>query len=316
MFSGRTKNSESPFYLSVHYTAPHAPWSRDEHPSEYFDHYYNNCPFESVPNEVVPADWIQSFNIPVDDAETRREYLSGYFAAVTAMDANVGRILDWLDSNDLTESTLICFTSDNGMNMGHHGIYGKGNATFPLNMYEESVKVPFIMSLPGKIPSKTVNKDLLSHYDFMPTLLDYLGIKNQDEDKLPGKSFAKLLEGKALEDDNKKVVVFDEYGPVRMIRDEKFKYIHRYPYGPFELYDLGKDPNEMVNLFSNPDFEEKMLEMRTELYQWFNKYVNPELDGATEPVDGSGQSYWSGIKGVNEKNYHYNYCSNELIAKL
>ncbi len=81
------------------------------------------------------------------------------------------------------------------MNMGHHGVFGKGNATFPLNMFEESVKVPCIFSQPGTIPAGQVNKALLSQYDFMPTLLDYLGIKPPEDGYLCGKSFADILRG-------------------------------------------------------------------------------------------------------------------------
>ena len=118
-----------PFYLSVHYTAPHAPWSRAHHPHEVYDRYSNNCAFESVPADLTPPEWVDHLSIPVKTAEQRREYLSGYYAAVTCMDRNIGRLIGWLEENYLREETLVVFTSDNGMNMGHHGVYGKGNAT-------------------------------------------------------------------------------------------------------------------------------------------------------------------------------------------
>ena len=143
-----------------------------------------------MPNGLIPPDWVQYRNIPVENAEERRTFLSGYYAAVTAMDRNIGRLIDWLEANGLREETLIVFTSDNGMNMGHHGVYGKGNATFPLNMFEESIKVPFIVSFPGQIEQGVVNHDLVSQYDFLPTLLDYLGMENPQAAALPGRSFA------------------------------------------------------------------------------------------------------------------------------
>ncbi|OGV39741.1 MAG: sulfatase [Lentisphaerae bacterium GWF2_45_14] len=287
-FLQEQKGKDNPFYLGVHYTAPHSPWERNQHPAELYDFFYNNCDFESVPDGIIPAEWIKERRIPVESPETRRKYLSGYFAAVAAMDMNVGRIFDWLEKNQLSESTLICFSSDNGMNMGHHGIYGKGNATYPLNMYEESVKVPFIMSLPGRIPEGGISNELLSHYDFMPTILDYMGIEMPEDTKLPGKSFVPLLNGLAL-DEKRPVVIFDEYGPVRMLRDSKFKYIHRYQDGPCELYDLETDPGETTNLCNNPAFSEKVSAMRESLFAWFEKYSVPELDGANCPVSGDGQ---------------------------
>ena len=68
------------------------------------------------------------------------------------------------------------FIGDNGMNMGHHGIYGKGNGTYPLNMYDTAVKVPAIISQPGRVPATVIDENMHSHYDFLPTLLDYLGL--------------------------------------------------------------------------------------------------------------------------------------------
>ena len=81
--------------------------------------------------------------------------LKGYFAAITALDLNVGRILDRLAALGIRENTIVVFSSDNGYSCGHHGFWHKGNGTFPLNMYENSVKVPFIVSHPGSIPEGT-----------------------------------------------------------------------------------------------------------------------------------------------------------------
>jgi arylsulfatase A-like enzyme len=282
------KVNEQPFYLSVHYTAPHSPWSRENHPSNLYDRYYNNCIFESVPDNLTPPEWVQYLSIPIESAEKRRAYLSGYYAAVTAMDHNIGKLIDWLEANDLRENTVIIFTSDNGMNMGHHGVYGKGNATFPLNMFEESIKVPFIVSCPGSIVQGTTNDDLVSQYDFMPTLLDYLGINNPSAMTLPGKSFAGSLQG-ASRDSHDHIVVYDEYGPVRMVRTKEWKYVHRYSYGPNELYNLKHDPAEQSNLVGNPECQAIENEMRQRLMEWFFRYVDPDRDGVPEVVTGSGQ---------------------------
>jgi arylsulfatase A-like enzyme len=220
--------------------------------------------------------------------EERKETLSGYFAAMTAMDANVGRLLDWLEANGLRENTLIAFTSDNGMNMGHHGIYGKGNGTFPPNMFDTSVKVPMLFSRPGHIPEGEVISSLHSHYDIMPTVLDYLNIENPDSDSLPGRSFSALLEGRAIEGDDR-VVVFDEYGPTRMIRTVEWKYVHRYPYGPHELYDLINDPDERQNLIAEQKHQPIRESLQADLDAWFVRYADPERDGSREAVMGRGQ---------------------------
>ena len=89
----------------------------------------------------------------------------------------------------------------------------------------------------------------------MPTLLDFLDISGQSIDGLPGHSFAAQLasdNGGVIGDDgNEEVVVFDEYGPVRMIRTYEWKYVHRYPFGAHELYDLVNDPYELHNAFTD-----------------------------------------------------------------
>ncbi|MBI3986095.1 MAG: sulfatase-like hydrolase/transferase [Lentisphaerae bacterium] len=279
---------ERPFYLSVHYTAPHGPWERHHHPTDLYDRYHKDCPFQSVPDGLKPPDWVKVRTIPVDNPETRRAYLSGSYTAVTAMDGQVGRLLDWLDTNGLRENTLVVFTSDNGMNMGHHGVYGKGNGTLPFNMFEESVKVPFIVSQPGCIPQGRLNSDLVSQYDFMPTLLDFVGLETREAPGLPGRSFAPVLRGRPGPA-HEHVVVFDEYGPVRMVRTREWKYVHRFSGGPNELYNLSRDPGETSNLAGNAEWRTMETEMRDRLFDWFSRHADPDRDGAHAGVTGAGQ---------------------------
>lgn len=285
--------ADHPFYLSVHYTAPHHLWV-GEHPQEYVD-LYEDCAFDSCPQEPEHP-WFLEIANPESVRTDPRANLQGYFAAVTAMDHSVGRILDKLEELGVRDNTLIVFMSDNGMNCGHHGIWGKGNGTFPQNMFDTSIRVPAIINHPGRIQEGIVSDELLSQYDFMPTLLDYVGIENPEQDELPGKSFLPLLQGKKgnIQDE---VVVYDEYGPVRMIRTKKYKYVHRYPYGPYELYDLKNDPDERKNLYRNPDHQDVVNDLRARLTNWFVKYADPALDGARQPVTGTGQLGLVGPEG-------------------
>ncbi|MDF2725410.1 MAG: sulfatase, partial [Paenibacillus sp.] len=140
------EKGEQPFYLSVHYTAPHSPWDSTEHPEEYLS-MYRDCPFESIPELPFHPD--QNKASPRGTGERRKELLRGYYASITAMDAGIGQIIAKLDTMGVRDNTLIVFMSDNGMNMGQHGIWGKGNGTLPLNMFDTSVKVPAIFSHPG-----------------------------------------------------------------------------------------------------------------------------------------------------------------------
>ena len=283
--------AENPFYLSVHYTAPHSPWDAANHPQEYLD-LYRDCQFTQTPD--LPMHPWQDNTAPCGTGEKRKELLRGYYAAVSAMDANVQRIVDTLAEKQLLDNTIIIFTSDNGMNMGHHGVWGKGNGTFPQNMYDSSVKVPFIISCPALLPRGRVCSAMVSQYDFLPTLADYLNIDIHHLQNLPGKSFASILHGE-LEPQDETVVIFDEYGPVRMIRNREWKLVRRYPYGPNELYHLAKDPQEERNLYNNPAYAEQQQTLTAQLEKWFVRYVNPEIDAVREPITGKGQLSRVGI---------------------
>jgi len=304
-FLDRRAGDERPFYLSVHYTAPHSPWEREQHPREVFDKYHADCRFHSAPQEPMHPWQINSAPYGHDES-SRRNHLSGYYAAITEMDRNVGRLVDRLEAQGLRESTLVVFTGDNGMNMGHHGIYGKGNGTFPQNMYDTSVKVPMLISRPGHVPAGLRCDDLLSHYDVMPTLLEYCSVGNPEAASLPGRSFSPLLRGGSPEQ-REDIVVFDEYGPTRMIRTRTHKYVHRYPYGPHELYDLQADPDERENLYDRESAVARELKGRLE--EWFVRYCDPARDGSREPVTGKGQLGLVGPAGRGESvfadDWHY-----------
>ncbi|MFA5689237.1 MAG: sulfatase-like hydrolase/transferase [Kiritimatiellales bacterium] len=296
-------NQANRFCLSVHYTAPHSPWDKAEHPEEVWD-LYDCCDFSATPD--LPLSPLQINSAPAGAGERRKELLRGYYTAITAMDHGIGTLLDWLEESGLRENTLIIFSSDNGMNMGHHGVWGKGNATFPLNMWDTSVKVPVIFSLPGTFAGNAICSSMLSHYDVFPTLLDLLRIPH-DEDSLPGSSFAGYLRGGEPPADQD-VIIYDEYGPVRMIRTDEYKYVHRYPYGPHEFYDLKNDPDEMYDQISNPQFTLEIQTLRAKLDDWFFKYVNPAIDGTREAVYGKGQLNLAGISAAGNPAYANDVC--------
>jgi arylsulfatase A-like enzyme len=277
---------EEPFYLSVHYTAPHSPWEPSEHPEHYLA-MYKDCPFHSIPE--LPIHPNQNATCPRGDGERRKELLRGYYASITAMDAGIGSIVAKLDELGIRDNTLVVFMGDNGMNMGHHGVWGKGNGTFPMNMFDTSVKVPAIFNHPGVIPAGQVRDELASQYDVLPTLLAYTGLDNPVAEGLPGQSFSDLLTGGEGGQGREDVIIYDEYGPVRMIRTKEWKYVHRYPYGPHELFDLVNDPNEDCNLIDDESYAEKAAQLRTRLGEWFGRYVHPDKDGVYAPVTGLGQ---------------------------
>lgn len=277
----KQREKGSPFYLSVHYTAPHSPWDRRQHPEEFYS-LYDDCPFTGTPN-VPHHKWGAPYS-----QEDRRVRLQGYYAAVTAMDSDIGKIIAYLKEEGLWEDTIFIFTADNGMSMGHHGIFGKGNGTFPLNLYDTAVKVPMIMAYPKGIRGGTVAKGLYSHYDLLPTIAGLMG--EEPEPDCPGRSFREIFRGE-VPDGRDAIVVYDEYGPARMIRTTEYKYIQRYLYGEDEFYDLKADPGEEVNLAASddPQIQERIADMRSRMEQWFARYSDPDRDGTKMMVYGLGQ---------------------------
>jgi len=277
-------NKDRPFYIGVHYTAPHSPWAELDQKKELWD-LYEDCKFDSAPIEKPHPN--QAAQRPIGKTkELRKQYLRGYYSALSGMDAGIDKIMKKLDELNLSDNTIVIYTSDNGMNLGHHGIWGKGNGTYPMNMFDTSVKVPTLMKVPGV--KHFVSDDLLSHYDIMPTLLDYLKIDLPKHENMPGKSFAELLKGNKLKE-NHNIVIYDEYGPVRMIRSKEWKYVHRYPDGPHELFDMINDPYEVHNLIDDLAQESRIAELREGLKAWFKKHVVPNQDGSVLPVTGEGQ---------------------------
>lgn len=278
------QTDEQPFYLSVHFTAPHSPWGKADHPSHIWEKYKGRRLVKDE-LELHPQ---ASYTAPRPSKEvTNDELLTGYYTAITAMDEQIGRILDYANSNGLSENTIVIYTSDNGMNLGQHGVWGKGNGTFPLNFYEESIKVPFIIKTPNQKPRNSSQVKMMSHYDLYPTILDFAAIPVDRTVNFPGRSFKPLLDGENM--DNQDVVIFDEYGPNRMIRTERYKLIIRYDQHPSELYDLKLDPNEKDNLLLKMSYDKLGGELNERLELWFAKFSNQINDGRKTKVTGFGQ---------------------------
>ncbi|MBQ4354084.1 MAG: sulfatase-like hydrolase/transferase [Clostridia bacterium] len=288
-FLDELEQKEEPFCLQVHYTAPHSPWTPENHPDEYLA-LYKDCAFTATPD--LPIHPCQQTSAPLGDTpERRRENLTGYYAAISAMDANIGRLLDKLDRDGLADNTVVIFTADNGMNMGHHGIWGKGNGTYPPNMYDTSVKVPFLIRAPFLTRTGITAQRSASHCDLFPTILDIASADYTLNEHQPGSSLCGYLtDGCPDTADSPFIAIYDEYGFVRMLRGERYKLIRRYRHNDDELYDMLEDPDETHNLIDEPALADVVREMSDRLEAWFDRYADPKCDGKNSlTLTGSGQ---------------------------
>lgn len=251
-----------PFFCFVSYNAPHTPYSGT--PEKYLE-MYRDCPFETFPGEPL--------NEPIAGGLSRRnvgnrESKMHYYGMLTAIDDNVGRIMRRLEDRGVAQDTLVVFLSDHGFLLEHHGLWGKGNTSWPFNMFEESMLVPALFHHPGQIPAGQRIAIMTSFYDFAPTLLDYLGLPALDARKpLAGRSYAPFLRGATTEWDN---MVCGEYQYCRMIRDEEWKLIHRTEGFPSELYKLREDPGERNNLADDPAHQAQKRKLKQRMDAWFS----------------------------------------------
>lgn len=266
-----------PFFLYVAYRATHGPWR--DHPERSVERYRQGA-FGDVPQDEMYPFGRQVLASTTPTRATPREALAQYYASVSRIDEATGRLLDELEALDLREDTLVVYTSDHGLCCGHHGIWGKGNATLPLNMVEESIRIPLIFNQPGRLFGGQRRREFVDHLDLFQTLLDYAGIDLPDKmtNYYPGRSFLPFLENSGVIS-NWRNFQFGEYGNLRMIRTETHKLVRRYPDGPCELFDLRADPRETINLFADPAHQALVQQLTARIDDHFGKYEDPIKSG-------------------------------------
>ena len=262
------QNKDNPFCLYVPFFAPHTPY--DYQPEKYRK-WYAGSEFSCFPRIAKHP----QRHIRFERHHGNRESMTSYSALVSGVDYNVGRIVRHLEELGLRENTLIVFTADQGWNAGHHGVWGKGNATIPFNMYEESIRVPAIWNHPGSIAAGKVLSPMVSSYDFFPTILDYLNVAVPEDSKRIGRSYVPFLQGQSP---SWRSELYFEYGYVRSVRTENLKYIERADNWPAEMFDLEADPGETVNVAGARSYQEQVVRLRSRLRREFSRIGAPAID--------------------------------------
>jgi len=200
-----------------------------------------------------------------------KRYMQDYLSVTVSVDDGIGRVLDYLDENGLTENTLVIYTSDQGFYLGEHGWYDKRF------MYEESLRTPLIVRIPGlEEKGKTIDK-MVMNLDLATTILDFAGV--QPPVGMQGLSWKQLVE--APDQPWRDAIYYHYYEyphgwhSVKQhygVRTERYKLIHFYnDIDTWELYDLKEDPGEMNNIYGDEgywkitaDLENKIEELRAQ----------------------------------------------------
>ncbi len=260
------EHTQTPFFLMVSFYEPHSPF---RFPIEYRGR------FDPVSFEVPQPGPEDDGQIPeifrgLTDEE-KRNIIAAYYTSTEYMDHNVGRILDTLEETGLGENTLVIYIGDNGYSLGHHGRFEKHT------MFEEAVRAPLIVRLPGQERFDQKEDALVEFIDLFPTVMDFCGGTPPRE--VEGRSLMPLLKG---ETDPGRESVFSEYydNEEAMIRTRRYKFIYStgkrerqdgYKTGfppsgrTRKLYDLQNDPHEMQNLASHEKCQDLVIQFETEM---------------------------------------------------
>lgn len=275
--------ARAPFFLFVGYTDTHSPHT--EMPEELVAE-YSDATFHDIPREAFSRAH-GTVAIPVSsDPEVENRKRREYYAAASSIDREVGRVLDALDTLGKTDDTIVIYTGDHGLNAGQHGMWEKGNATQPQNFFEESIRVPCAISWPGGGVPQGLRSDLhVNHCDLFATLLDAAGASPDEamarSINSPGQSYLSHLLGRPRCAWRSETVC--EYGNARMIKQDGYKLILRYPYGDVrfanEFYDLEADLRETTNLYESAEHRKVIEQMTARLDVFFAKYIIPGHDG-------------------------------------
>lgn len=259
---------DKPFFLTVSHLNPHLPY--EGHPQKYYD-MYKGVNFETFGWQPATANALREKELLKDIPGNIRKCA----AATTALDDQIPPLLKKLDQRGLRNSTLVIFTGDNGFLLGRHGLWSKGLASDPINMYEEVMEVPMIWNWRGKVPVQGVRPELVSFYDFLPTICEAVGVPEPAGRNLCGRSYLELAQGRILpRSELWRNLVFGEFRNTFMARDARYKLVLRNEgQGPNELYDLRQDPRERTNQYDNPGFLTVRDRLSQELAAWRKQYT-------------------------------------------
>jgi len=288
------RDESRPFFLCLHHKAPHRHWLPDEEHSEMYedveiprpptfdDDYSNRSSAASAAkmrmDDLNKADYKVDPPENLDADELRnwkyQRFIKDYLRCIASIDDNVGRTLDYLNETDLLDETIVLYTSDQGFFLGDHGWFDKRF------MYEESLRMPFLVRYPTEIEAGSVNTDIALNLDFAQTFLDYAGGRVPGD--MQGASLRPLFNAQTPADWRDHMYyrywmhlshhhVYAHYG----LRTSRYKLIYYYGEAlgadgavdeskepEWELFDLEGDPREMKSVYDDPEYGGTVEELK------------------------------------------------------
>lgn len=284
------KNEQQPFFLKCSIADPHPPFAP---PAPYCFRYkpedvpeavgrqneYDDLPpphFKKMYETAIVTSG-NKLNSMKASTPYRKEMVAHYYGLIEMIDDQIGRIMNTLEKSGMAKNTIVIFTSDHGDCMGDHGLWGKG----PYH-YDGVIRVPFIVSFPGKYKKNIEHDGPVEFIDIAPTILDMSGVpipegmvpprpEAPDAPKaLPGRSLVSICTGEDTETDTEALVEMDEDYLGFKMRTLVTKQYRLTIYGGEEygeLFDLKNDPDELINLWNNPEYKELIKELKLRLME-------------------------------------------------
>lgn len=256
------RNKDKPFFLGCGFVRPHVPLVA---PAKYFDLYDRNAmiaptvpenDLDDVPGIIRGYKSNDRYGVT---PELHKGLLEAYYASISYMDAQVGRVLDTLGELGLDDNTIVIFSSDHGYLLGHHHKFQKQH------LFEESTRVPFILSVPWMTDSHGKSCDRITELiDLYPTIAELAGLKPPGN--LHGESLVPLLENPASKKWKKEIAFTISRSGGESIRTADWRFTH-WGFGAkgTELYDLKNDPGEFTNLANKPEYANRQKELKARL---------------------------------------------------
>lgn len=258
---------ERPFFAYVSFTSPHDPRTA---PAEFAAQY--DAQEIELPANFLPEHPFDNGELQIRDEqlaewprtpEAIRKHLADYYAMISHVDHEVGRILAALEEAGAASETIVVFTSDHGLAIGSHGLMGKQN------LYEHSMKAPLIVAGP-RIPRRE-SSALVYLFDLYPTLCELAGVESPSN--IEGKTLAAILRGEATA---VRQSIFTAYRDVqRAIRSERWKLIEYPQVGQTQLFDLKSDPEETHDRSRDPEYTEHVTALQKGLDAERRRYDDP-----------------------------------------
>lgn len=222
-----------------------------------------------------------------------QRYAKNYLRCVKGVDDNVGNLMATLEDLGLDENTVVIYSSDQGFYIGDHGWYDKRW------MYEESLKMPFLIKWPGVVEAGSKSTQMIQNLDYAPTFLDMAGAEIPAD--IQGQSIVPLLKG-TQEGDFRDAIYYHyyEYPSVHMvprhygIRTARHKLIHFYQFDVWEMYDLQEDPDELQNIYETAD-PALVADLKAQLKGLQEKYEDDSMEAEYSLEE--KKKYWPSYSG-------------------